>query len=189
MGKNIKTMRKGKKPKTKKKIKSNTYKREKIDKYNCLPNLRERCSKERSTNAQKFGKEFKRINQLVIDHSNIYIIPCEGKYKGKIYFIDEDHKEVKKHKKKFFHNCLISNTDAILSGEIIRLDKDTFTITNESGHYMPPPKHLNYIKKILNKNFKLISEKKNGIYKPFILGKGRGSEILGLKILTYKLSK
>ena len=51
---------------------------------------------------------------------------------------------------------------------------------------MPPPKHLNYIKKILNKNFKLISEKKNGIYKPFILGKGRGSEILGLKLLTYK---
>ena len=61
-----------------------------------------------------------------------------------------------------------------------------FIFNNESGHYMPPPKNLNYIKKILKKKYKFISERKDGVYKPYILGKGRGSEILGLKILTFE---
>ena len=99
--------------------------------------------------------------------------------------LDEDGVSMK-NKPRLYHTCLNSNKNVILSGVIKRLDKKTFIFNNESGHYMPPPKNLNYIKKILKKKYKFISERKDGVYKPYILGKGRGSEILGLKILTFE---
>ena len=52
-------------------------------KKRCLKNLNENCANVRVTTAQKYGKVFKSINQLIKNHSNIYIGPVKEDMLGK----------------------------------------------------------------------------------------------------------
>ena len=133
-------------------------------KKRCLKNLNENCANVRVTTAQKYGKVFKSINQLIKNHSNIYIIPCEGRYAGKIFIMDENV-VMKEIGKVFQHNCLVNNKDVVVSGVIKRVDEDTLCVDNESGHYMPQPERLKVIvKKMKELGFKKYKEENDRIF-------------------------
>lgn len=153
-------------------------------KKRCLKNLNENCAKIRVTTAQKYGKVFKTINQLIKNHSNIYIIPCEGKYAGKIFIMDENV-VMKQIGKVFQHNCLVNNKDVVVSGVIKRVDEDTLWVDNESGHYMPQPERLKVIvKKMKELGFKKYKEENDRIFYP-----KKTKEALGIKKIYFKINK
>ena len=150
----------------------------------CLKNLNENCAKVRVTTAQKYGKVFKSIKQLIKNHSNIYIIPCEGRYTGKIFIMDENV-VMKQIGKVFQHNCLVDNKDVFVSGVIKRVDEDTLWVDNESGHYMPQPERLKIIvKKMKELGFKKIKEENDRIFYP-----KKTKEALGIKKIYFNINK
>ena len=153
-------------------------------KKRCLKNLNENCANIRVTTAQKYGKVFKSINQLIKNHSNIYIIPCEGRYAGKIFIMDENV-VMKQIGKVFQHNCLVNNKDVVVSGVIKRVDEDTLWVDNESGHYMPQPERLKVIlKKMKELGFKKYKEENDRIFYP-----KKTKEALGIKKIYFKINK